>query len=163
MALPALRLGIMVGNVAHPQTVIDGLWTQATGALGTPGPQLVAVAVYVDDGGPGVVLPRPGLSVVALDLKPAGRLAGGTVLLAARKGAIGVAGRLLRDNLQSRRVARALAAHAQARRALSDADVVVSSDPAADRAVWLLRKRSQAQLMHGPVAMMHALRQLQRA
>lgn len=153
-----LELGIVIGLASHPQTVMEGLWEQALEALAGQESRLRAVIVFVDDGSQPVLPPSPLVTVVALKPKAGGRLRRLASSLSRKQGALGVVGRLMRDNLYSRSVAKSLAAQRQAVVRLCAADVVVSADTAADRAVWCLRKRSSGKLMHGPFAMMTALR-----
>lgn len=153
-----VKLGMVIGLGSHPQTVIDDLWTQAQTALGGAAGRLSAVVVYVDDGAHHVVPRGVSMQLVGLRPKTQGGLSSMALKLSAKPSIVGIVGRLLRDNLHSRSVANAVATHTEGRALLSISDVVVSADPAADRAVWQLRKRSSAQLMHGPFAMMSALR-----
>lgn len=153
-----VKLGMMLGLVSHPQTVIDDLWAQAQAALGGEAGRLRAVVVYISDGEHHVVPRSTSMQLVCLQARPQGALASMAQKLSTQASVAGIIGRLLRDNLHSRRVAKALAAHAEGRALLCGSDVVVSADPVADRAVWQLRNTTAAQLMHGPFAMMGALR-----
>ncbi|AIY01249.1 hypothetical protein ART_1650 [Arthrobacter sp. PAMC 25486] len=153
-----VKLGMMLGTASHPQTVIDDLWTHAQTALGGTAGRLSAVVVYVDDGTHHVVPRGMPMEMVGLRPKTQGALASMAQKLSTKASVAGIIGRLLRDNLHSRRVANALSVHPEGRALLCGSDVVVSADPAADRAVWQLRNLTSAQLMHGPFAMMNALR-----
>lgn len=153
-----VKLGMMLGLVSHPQTVIDDLWAQAQAALGGEARRLSAVVVYIDDGTHHVVPRGNSMQLVGLKEKTQGGLAAMAQKFSGQASTAGIIGRLLRDNFHSRRVAKALVAHTEARSLLCGSDVVVSADTAADRAVWQLRKLTSAQLMHGPFAMMSALR-----
>ncbi|MET4004163.1 hypothetical protein ABIB48_002901 [Arthrobacter sp. UYCu511] len=153
-----IDLGIVIGLASHPQTALDGLWNQALVALDGDATRLRAVVLFVDDGSQPVVSPSPFVTLMSLTPGSGGTLHRLTTPLSRRKGVFGVVGRLLRDNLYSRRVAKSVAVQRDAVRLLCAADVVVSADTAADRAVWNLRQHSCAELMHGPFAMMAALR-----
>lgn len=155
---PPVQLGIVLGRSTHPQTVIDDLWRQANNCVAGFNRPLNAVVVYVDDGGQAAVPPSRAVAVVPLRLAAAGKLSAMADSLGRSKGVPGIMGRLLTENLYSRRVARALKTHADTERRLCSSDVIVSADPAADRSVWRLRTRSSAKLMHGPFAMISALR-----
>jgi hypothetical protein len=72
---------------------------------------------------------------------------------------VGVAGRLLRDNLESRSLARTLSGRVDLQEKFRSSDVVVAADLTADRSVWQLRNSTGAGLVHGPIAMLHALRE----
>lgn len=154
----AVQLGIVLGRSARPQAVIDDLWRQASNCVAGSRRPLNAVVVYVDDGGQVAVPPSPEVALVPLRLSPAGKFSAMAESLGRSKGILGAVGRLLKENLYSRRVANALKANACAEQRLSSSAVVVSADPAADRSVWRLKKLSSAKLMHGPFAMISALR-----
>lgn len=159
-SVKALNLTFVVGRTTHPQSVIDDLWNRALGASeATP---VEGTAVYVADGGSRVTTGDNRLSVVALAKPGPGRM---TALLssAARKpGPVGIAGRLLMDNLDSRSVARAVAGRPDLQETFRRSDIIVAADLTADRSVWQLQKLTEARLVHGPVAMLHVLRQLVR-
>jgi hypothetical protein len=156
-----LHVCIVVGRSAHPQAVIDDLWKRASGAQGESG-QITGTAVYASGGGPSVIVQDDRLSVAPLE-KPGGSVFIAPATAAAGKpGPVGVIGRLLRDNFESRRLARTLAGRADLQEAFRGSDIVVAADLIADRAVWQLRNQTDAVLVHGPVAMVHALRQLVR-
>ena len=156
----ALHLTFIVGRTKHPQSVIDDLWKRALGALEAV--PVEGTAVYIDDGGSRLTIGDSRLSVVALAKPRSGRI---TALLssAARKpGPVGIAGRLLTDNLDSRRVARAVAGRWNLQETFRKSDIIVAADLTADRSVWHLQKLTDARLVHGPVAMLHVLRQIVR-
>ncbi|WP_434993721.1 glycosyltransferase [Arthrobacter sp. Ld5] len=78
--------------------------------------------------------------------------------LASARGPAGVAGRLLRDNLRSRRLARSVLKDSLFMSELPTADVVLAADAGATRAVWQLRSRTGADLVRGTLALAHVLR-----
>jgi hypothetical protein len=150
---------IVVGRSSHPQAVIEDLWKRAVEAMGQLGAELTGTAVYESDGGPVVSVPDQRLSVVALAKSSSGRVDSLMSAAAGQPGPVGIAGRLLRDNLESRRLARALAGRADLQEKFRRSSVVVAADLTADRSVWQLRNHTAAELVHGPAAMLHALRQ----
>lgn len=154
----SVTLGIVVGLTGHPQTVINDLWMQAHSAVAKASIDLKGIAVYIDDGRTVLVSPSQALTLVGLRLKPRGLITTVARAMSAKPGVAGVIARLIDDNLCSRRVAKALAKESMLCQRLCLANVIVSADTAADRAVWEFRKRSSAELMHGPFAMMAALR-----
>ena len=156
---PPLHVCIVVGRSSHPQAVIEDLWKRAVEAMGQLGADLTGTAVYESDGGPVVSVLDQRLSVVALAESPSGRVDSLMSAAAGQPGPVGIAGRLLRDNLESRRLARALAGRADLQEKFRRSSVVVAADLTADRSVWQLRNHTAAELVHGPAAMLHALRQ----
>lgn len=157
-----LHLSIVIGGSSHPQAVIDDLWARALGAAGQGSDQLTGTVVYTSEGEPTATVRYDHLTVVQL-AKPRGGRFTSLVSAAARKpGPVGVAGRLLRDNLESRWLARTLAGRADLQQTFRASNVVVAADLTADRSVWQLRKLTDAGLVHGPSAMLHALRQTTR-
>jgi hypothetical protein len=158
----SMRIGILVNAGQHNQAVIDDLWGRALSCLDPLEWDVRGTAAYI--GAPGELFVEPGspLDLVPVEQTVAGRPARIVASLAAKPGPVGVVGRLLRDNLRSRGVARAVAQRKDVLAALAASDVVVSGDVSGDRAVWQLRKRTRAGLVHGPVAMVHAIRTLTR-
>ncbi|MDO5751479.1 hypothetical protein, partial [Arthrobacter sp.] len=77
--------------------------------------------------------------------------------------AMGILARLLRYNVDSRRIARAFEADKILRAEVCGVDIIVAADPEADRALWNMRRKTGAQLLHGPFAMTNALAALARA
>lgn len=152
-----IQLAILVGRGERPDMAIDELWRRAQSAVADHDASIQCVAGYVQ-------LPRAAeapshgeVDVVRLLLPAEGRVDGLVNSLAARPGPLGIVGRLAKYNLASRRVARALKADRRLTDVFCAADVIVSADPEADRAVWMLRRRTGAHLMHGPFAMANAL------
>lgn len=154
----AVQLGIVMGRSTRPQTVIEDFWRQAESCVSGLNRPLNAVVIFVDDGTELPVPPSPAVTLVPVRLAATGKFSDMACAMGRGSGIPGVVGRLLTENFHSRRVARALKAHPEAERQLCSADVIVSADPAADRSVWRLRNRSSAKLMHGPYAMVSALR-----
>lgn len=159
-SVKALHVTFVVGRTKHPQSVIDDLWNRTLGA--TEAVPVEGTAVYMDDGGSRVTIDDNRLSIVAL-AKPRPRPVSALLSAAAgRPGPVGIAGRLLMGNLDSRRVARAVAGRPNLQETFRKSDIVVAADLTADRSVWQLQKLTDARLVHGPVAMLHVLRQLVR-
>jgi hypothetical protein len=120
---------------------------------------MTGTAVYAHDGNPTVAAVDDRLTVVPLVKSRAGRLAALVSAAAGKPGPVGIAGRLLRDNFESRDLARTLAGRVDLQEKFRKSDVVVAADLTADRSVWLLRNNTRAGLVHGPIAMLHALRE----
>lgn len=161
-AATPLHLCIVVGRSSHPQAVIEDLWKRAVEAMGRHATELTGTAVYEANGGPEVSVPDQRLKVVALAERHGGRVDSLMSAFAEQPGPVGIAGRLLRDNLESRRLARVLSCRADLQDRFRRSDVVVAADLTADRSVWQLRNHTRAELAHGPAAMLHALRQFAR-
>ncbi|MFP3459424.1 hypothetical protein R5O87_01090 [Arthrobacter globiformis] len=155
----ALHVSIVVGRSSHPQAVIDDLWNRAVGAVGQQAGRITGTAVYAHDGGSAVTAGDDRLTVVPLAKPRGGRLGSLVSSAAGKPGPVGVAGRLLRDNFESRGLARTLAGRVDLQEKFRSSDVVVAADLTADRSVWQLRNNTGAGLVHGPVAMLHALRE----
>ncbi|HEY3576340.1 MAG TPA: hypothetical protein VGK98_21245 [Arthrobacter sp.] len=154
-----LHVSIVVGRSSHPQAVIDDLWNRAVGAVGQQAGQMTGTAVFVYDGDATVTAGDDRLSVVPLAKPRGGRVTSLVSAAAAKPGPVGVAGRLLRDNFESRGLARTLAGRVDLQEKFRSSDVVVAADLTADRSVWQLRNNTRAGLAHGPIAMLHALRE----
>lgn len=155
-----LNLSILIGRGAHPQAMMDDLWTRAIGIADQNGYRMTGTVVYVHDDGPPIIPIDERLKVVALGKSRAGRVTSLLSDAAGKPGPIGIAGRLARDNMESRRLAAAVARRRDLLDTLCGSDIVVAADLTADRAVWQLRKRTDAELVHGPIAMLHVLRQM---
>ena len=157
-----LHLSIVVGRSSHPEVVIDDLWNRAVGAWGQHAGKITGTAVYAYDGDPTVTVGDNRLTVVPLTQPSGGPVASLLTAAAGKPGPIGVTGRLIRDNLESRRLARTLGRRTDLQEIFRASDVVVAADLTADRSVWELRKHTGAGLVHGPIAMLHVLRHLAR-
>lgn len=157
-----LRLSILIGRGAHPQAVVDDLWSRATGLADQNGYRLTGTVVYQQHDGPPVRPADERLKVVALPKTRAGRVTSLLSEAARRPGPVGIAGRLVRDNIESRQLAAAVTRGKDLLDTLCGSDIVVAADLIADRSAWQLRKRTDAELVHGPIAMLHALRQIAR-
>lgn len=157
-----LRISLLVGRSAHPQAVIDDLWKRVVGLVDQKRWQLEGTAVYLQDGRVTVTSPDDGLSLVPLEAPREELVAKLSSSVSSKPGPVGAAARLAQDNLASRRLARAVAHRKDLVETLRGSAVVVAADLIADRAVWQLRNQTDAELVHGPVAMLHVLRQLDR-
>jgi len=157
-----LTICILLGAGNHTQAVIDDLWHRAVGTVDPAEWALTGTAAYLRQDGVALATPSPDLQLVAFEGTPPSRLDTALAAAAAKAGPVGIIGRLLRDNLRSRRLARAFAQRKGLVDTFAGSAVVVSGDVSADRAVWQLRNRTQAGLVHGPVAMVHTLRTLAR-
>ncbi len=155
-----LKLGILVAQGAHREAVIEDLRSRAESAARAEGKELVALAVCLDS--PGLRDAVDGLELVVVP-DAGGPLAPVLARLAGLPGPAGVAGRLVRDNAASRAFARQVRKRGQLVRALAACDVIVAADLTADRAVWSLRRRTRAWLVHGPMTMLHAIRRIARS
>lgn len=156
-----IDVAILVANKERADLAIAELWRTARSAVPSD-VALTGVAVYVAmPAGPA----QPGEESPALELLqlpddgPVLRLVG---QMAAKGGAAGVLGRLVQHNLLSHRVVRALAKNKELTEVFCAADMVVSADPLADWALWSLRKKTSAPLIHGPFAMANALTEMAR-
>lgn len=89
--------------------------------------------------------------------QPLEKLAG---RLATVAGPVGILGRLGKEILASTRIAKAVAADKMFSKAAEAASVVVATDTRGIRSVWTLRDATDANLVFGPVAMVHALQKL---
>jgi hypothetical protein len=157
-ATKPINVSIVVGRISHAQAVIDDLRQSAMGA-GVSAAWTVNVSVFQVGTGPGD--PRAAGDSPQVVQIQAGRPVPGSSRVGALAGApgpVGVVGRLVRDNLESRRVAMAVFQRNDVLAGLRGSAVVVAADPSADRAVWQLRKLTGAHLVHGPAAMLHAIR-----
>jgi hypothetical protein len=157
-----LEISILVGRSEHPQAVIDDLWKRAVGVVDKERWQVMGTAVYVQDGSVTVTSPDDGLSLVPLEAPREELVAKLSSSVSRKPGPAGAAARLAQDNLASRRLAKAVARRKDLVDAFCGSAVVVAADLIADRAVWQLRNQTDAELVHGPVAMLHALRQVVR-
>jgi hypothetical protein len=157
-----LRISILVGRSAHPQAVIDDLWKRAISAVDQERWQVVGTAVYVEDGSVRVKSPDDGLSLVPMQAPRERRIAKVAFSVSSKPGPVGAAARLVQDNLASRRLAKAVANRKDLVDAFCGSAVVVAADLIADRAVWQVRNQTKAELVHGPVAMLHVLRHVVR-
>lgn len=157
-----LRLSILIGRGAHPQAVMDDMWSRAIGVADQNGYRLTGTVVYMHQNGPPVLPGDERIKVVALPKPRAGRVTSLLSEAARRPGPVGIAGRLARDNMESRQLAGAVASGKDLLDTLCGSHIVVAADLIADRSAWQLRKRTDAELVHGPIAMLHALRQIAR-
>ncbi|WP_287928688.1 hypothetical protein [Arthrobacter sp.] len=155
-----LQLAILLGRGERADMAIDELWRRAQSAVAEYGIPVHCVAGYAQLPQTSETVSHAFVDVVGLVVPPPGRVGNLVTSAATKPGPLGVVGRLAKYNLTSRRVARALKADPQLTDIFFHADVIVSADPEADRAVWMLRRRTSARLMHGPFAMANALSEL---
>lgn len=152
-----LLVSIVVGRVGHGQSVIDDLRNRVEASVDPSDWEVEFIAVCV-----GGYFPRHEESPVDWQVRlPAdtgGILDAGFRRLAVKPGPVGAVGRLVRDNLESRRVASVLSRNSELLNKIRHSAVVVSADPSTSRVVWQLRKSTSAHLVYGPAAMLHAIR-----
>lgn len=153
----AIHLSILLGGAHRPDIAIDDFWQQAQSAVAASAVPIECMAIYVSSSDPGEEIARDGVNVVRLDISDNGQLNNFIDGWTTRSGPLGVLARLAKTNLASRKVARAVAANPELTVLMCASDVIVAADPEADRAIWKLRRRTDARLLHGPFAMANAL------
>lgn len=158
-----IQLAILLGPCERPDMAIDELWRGAQSAMADNDVPVHCVAGYARLPQSVETVSHGDIDVVELEVSAPGRVGALVDSLAAKPGPVGIAGRLAKHNLASRRIARALKTDRQLVDIFCRADVIVSADPEADRAVWILRRRTNARLLHGPFAMANALSEAARA
>lgn len=152
-----IQLAILLGRGERADMAIDELWRSAQAAVAEYDVPVLCVAGYAQLAHETETLSHANVEVVGLKVPAAGRLGALVDSVASKPGPLGIIGRLAKYNLASRRVARALKADGMLTKLFCNADVIVAADPEADRAVWGLRGKTDARLMHGPFAMANAL------
>lgn len=152
-----IQLAILLGRGERADMAIEELWRRAQSAVSGTGVQIRCVAVYAQTPGATNSVSHGEVDVVVLEVPTGGGLARLVNSWAAKPGPLGIVARLAKHNLASRRVARAMKANRRLTEVFCRSDVIVSADPEADRAVWRLRRRTRAHLMHGAFAMASAL------
>jgi hypothetical protein len=155
-----LRVSILIGEVSHAQAVVDDLRHRAAQASGRSARHLRVEALCIGTPLDGIPQDDDNAGVSWIQPAKPSLVVNRVGVLADKPGPLGIIARLMRDNLESRRVAGALARQRNLVALVRESDVVVAADPSADRAVWLLRRSSGAYLVHGPAAMSHAIRLL---
>lgn len=158
-----IQLAILLGRSERPDMAIDELWRRAQSAVAEHDVRVHCVAAYARLPQAADTVSHGEIDVVGLEVAAPGRFGIVVDSLAAKPGPLGIAGRLAKYNLASRRIARALKTDSQLTGVFRQADVIVAADPEADRAVWMLRRRTSARLMHGPFAMANALSEAAKA
>ena len=153
----SIQLAILLGRGERADMAIAELWRSAQTAVAEYDVPVLCVAGYAQLAHEADTLSHTDVEVVGLKVPPAGRLGALVDSLASKQGPLGIMGRLAKYNLASRRVAHALKANSRLMDRFCNADVIVAADPEADRAVWGLRGKTDARLMHGPFAMANAL------
>lgn len=152
-----IQLTILLGKTHRADVAIEDFWQRAQSAVAGSGVPLQCLAIQAVAVSGSEELAHDNVKIVQLAVSVGGRSLRLANRWAAKSGPMGVAGRLAQYNLASRSVARALAGDRELTKSICGSDVIVAADPEADRAVWKLRKRTSAQLMHGPFAMANAL------
>lgn len=152
-----IKLAVLLGHGERAGTAIDELWRRAQSAVEAYDVRLSCVAGYSQMPHETQNIVRSGIESFGIMIPAYGRLDGFADLLTTKSGPFGIMGRLARYNLRSRRLGRALQSDPKIKDIYCSADVIVSADPEADRAVWMLRRSTTARLMHGPFAMANAL------
>lgn len=155
-----IQLSIVLGRTHRPDIAIADFWQRARSAVEGLAVSIDCTAIYVADSDRGEEISHDGLKVVRLDISDNGRLSNFADRSVTKAGPLGVLARLAAYNLASRAVAHAVAADAELATAICTSDVIVAADPEADRAIWKLRRRTDAKLLHGPFAMANALAEL---
>ncbi|MGP9502578.1 hypothetical protein ACT3TS_10235 [Specibacter sp. AOP5-B1-6] len=151
-----IHVAMLVAGKDRADLAIQDLWR--TAQLAVPAHvRLTGTAVYVAGPGEPVLAGQLGLDVVQLEIRGESFAGRAALALATRPGPLGVVGRLLDYNLASRRPARAMARNQALTERLCASDIVVSADQRADRALWKLRNKTAASLIHGPFAMANVL------
>ncbi len=160
MAPKILNISIVAGQTPHPEAVVNDLCTRARGAVDASKWTLALNIIHVSDDSESIQVDESDTALLTLNAAPKGKIAVFCELLAGKPGPVGVLGRLLQDNLESRSVARSLVRDKTHLKQLRGSAVVVSADPSAIRTVWGLRRQTGAHLVHGPIAMVHAIKVL---
>lgn len=158
-----IQLSILFGRTHRPDIAIGDFWRQAQAAVSHSGSSLQCSAIYATHAGRVDVLGEEELALTGLLISEEGRVGALLNRWIATPGPLGMAARLGKHNLASRNVARAVAADKKLTEAICKSNVIVAADPEADRAIWNLRSRTSAQLLHGPFAMANALAELSHA
>lgn len=153
----SLKVAVLAGRSDSPAALAGDLHRLAGGAAGESARPiegyLVCASVEKQTN-----FRNDSFEVLYLEVKAAGRLAALAQSAAGKAGPIGILGRLLRENLDSRRLQKAFRRRPDLAELFLDAAVVVAVDVVANRTVWSLRRASTADLMSGPGAMVHAIR-----
>ncbi len=155
------HVALVVSSEGRPDLAIDSLWRAARAAV--PADVELSGTAVVSSPSSAPAKAEGALTVRALKVPAGGRASRAAAALSAKGGTAGVVGRLLEYNLASHRVVRALRKDKTLAAALCSADIVVSADPQSDWAVWTLRNKTDAPLIHGPFAMANALSAMARA
>lgn len=156
-----IHLALVVAGESRPETAIESLWSSARAAV--PAQVELTCTAFVATASELASATTGALTVSPLNVSTGGAASRAAAALSAKGGPAGVAGRLLEYNLASHRVVWALRKDKALTTALCSADIVVSADPQADWAVWSLRNKTAAPLIHGPFAMANALSEMARA
>lgn len=159
----SINLAILIAGMDRPDLVIEDFWRSAQSAVGAANVQINCIAVHAVRPGTTAIESQADIEVATLVISIGGRGTRAVDSLTKRKNTLGVIARLLQYNLYSMRIAHALAQDKKLIRTFCRSDVIVSADPEADRAVWRLRGRTKARLLHGPFAMSNALSEVAKA
>lgn len=156
-----IRVAMLVAGRDGADLAIGDLWRTAQSAV-PENVQLTGTALYATATGQAALANLQDLDVRALEVPSGGPVTRSVAALAAKPGPMGVIARLVNYNLASHRIARALAKDTALAAIFAAADIIVSADPEADWAVWNLRKKTAAPLIHGPFAMANVLSEMAR-
>lgn len=154
-----IHLALLLAGMDRPDLAIEDFWRTAQAAV-APGTPISCTAVHAVLPGAAGLAGSPGIEIVPLLVAGSGRIGLAVDSLATKQGPVGVVGRLGKYNQSAHRVAHAMAKNKDLTRAFCAADLIVSADPEADWAIWNLRKKTAAPLIHGPFAMANALSEL---
>lgn len=156
-----IHLALLVAGQDRADLAIEDLWRTAQSAV-PDHIQLTGTALYVALPGQAALENLSELDVIPLEVTSGGHAARAVATFSGKAGPLGIIGRLVNYNLSSHRIARALAKNTFLTEILAGADIVVSADPEADWAIWKLRKKTVAPLIHGPFAMANVLSEMAR-
>ena len=156
-----IHVAMLVAGRDSADLAIGDLWRTAQSAV-PDHVQLTGTALYAAAPGQAALANLPELEIRALEVPNGGPATRAASAIAAKPGPMGVIARLVYYNLSSHRVARALASDTAMAAIFAAADIIVSADPEADWAVWNLRKKTAAPLIHGPFAMANVLSEMAR-
>lgn len=152
-----IQMAILLGRGERADIAIAELWRRAQSAVSEGDVKIRCIAAHIQFAHTEAFFSHPEVEIIRLTVPSEGGPATLLTTWAAKPGPLGVVARLAQYNLGSRRVARALKRNPGLTEVFCQSHVIVSADPEADRAVWNLRRRTRAHLMHGAFAMVHAL------
>lgn len=156
-----LKVAILIGRSGSLEALGEDVWRLAIDAVAPSDYTLQGLLAYSGQKQPRE-LSSEALELVHFESLKVNKFVKLAEIVAEKTGATGVIGRLWLENLESRRLHRAFSDRRDLRESFCEAAVIVALDVPAIRAVWSLRKRTDAQLMSGAGAMVHAIRQIGR-